>query len=94
VIGSAGYELNARTRLRSSYAFSQSDFSENHSTEGLPLGIAYHQHQLTVGITRQVTQSISSELRYSFYQYSESSSGRRNDFTANALFLSLIMKWD
>ncbi|HEU5123670.1 MAG TPA: c-type cytochrome domain-containing protein [Verrucomicrobiae bacterium] len=94
VIGSVSYELNARTRLQSSYTFSRSDFGQDNFSDGLPLGMVYDQHQLAAGVTRQITERISSNLRYSFYQFSEASSGHRNDFTAQGVFLSFILKWD
>jgi hypothetical protein len=56
--------------------------------------MVYDQHQLAAGVTRQITERISSNLRYSFYQFSEASSGHRNDFTAQGVFLSFILKWD
>ncbi|HEY9510605.1 MAG TPA: c-type cytochrome domain-containing protein [Verrucomicrobiae bacterium] len=94
MIGSGSYEWNARTRLQSSYTFSRSDFDQNNFNNGLPLGVDYDQHQLSAGITRQITARVSSNLRYSFFRYSETSSSHRNDFTANAIFLSLIVSWN
>src|SRR5262249_20117308 len=72
--GSSSYALNQTTDLRAAYSFSQSDYAEDNVANGLPLGLDYTHHALTFGITRRLSQTLTANLRYAFFQYSEPSS--------------------
>jgi hypothetical protein len=89
---SAGYALDAKTRLNATYVFSQSDYGQN-NTVGLPLGMEFTRHELRVGLTRQFSQRFSGVLRYTFSQYWEPGRGNRNNFTAHGIFATLSYKW-
>ena len=89
---SAGYALNAKTRLNATYAFSQAGYGQN-NTAGLPLGINFTRHDLLVGLTRQFSNRLSGALRYGFSQYLQPSNGNVNNFTANGIFASINYKW-
>jgi hypothetical protein len=60
--------------------------------DGLPLGLDYTRHALMAGTTWHLSKTITTSLRYGFYQYSEPTSGGLNDYTAHAIFASLAMK--
>lgn len=93
VMASANYTLNAKTDLQFAYDFSHSDYAQNNSADGLPLGLDYTRHGLTAGVTRKLTRYLTSNLRYSFYRYSEPTSGGFNDFTAHGIFATVVIKW-
>jgi hypothetical protein len=92
VIASANYALNVCTAFKLSYSYSKADYGQN-NLSGLPLGLDYTQNGLSVGLTRKLSERVSSSLRYSFYNYSEPSTGGFNNFTANGVFATLIVRW-
>jgi hypothetical protein len=89
VMASGTYVLNPKTDLTASYSFSMADFGQNNFAEGLPLGIKYQQHAVQAGIKRQIGKGKTLALQYSFYHYSEPSSGGFNNFNAHAIFGTL-----
>lgn len=89
----ATYELNAKTSLQASYAFSCADYAQNNSAAGVPLGLDFTRHELIAGLVRQITNNLSGALRYEFSQYTEPSSGNANNFTAHGIFATLTYKW-
>jgi hypothetical protein len=92
VIAGVHYTLNERTSVQAAYSFSQAGYGQN-NYDGLPLGIDYTRNGLTVGVTRQITKSLSSNLRYQFYDYRQPSSGGVNNFTAQGVFATLMFAW-
>ena len=83
------YVLTKKTDLIASYTFSASDFQQNNFADGLPLGIHYRLNGIQIGLVSRLTNDLTTKLQYGFYQYAEPSSGGANDFTANAVFVSL-----
>ena len=88
-VASATYALNPATDLRCAYSFSRSDYGQN-NFDGVPLGLTYTRHALMAGISRRLTSYLTSTFRYSFYRYSEPSSGGLNDYTAHGIFGTLV----
>jgi hypothetical protein len=93
VLVSANYSLNAGTDLNATYAFSGADYAQNNALAGLPLGIEYRQHRVTVAMSRRLTSGITTRVGYGFYSYSEPGSGGFNNYTAHGVFASLTLKW-
>jgi hypothetical protein len=89
---SAGYALDAKTRLDATYVFSEADYGQG-NTAGVPLGMEFTRHQLLVGLARRFNRRLSASLRYRFAQYSEPSSGNANNFTAHGIFATLSYTW-
>ena len=92
VIAGAHYTLNERTSIQAAYSFSQAGYGQN-NYGSLPLGIDYTRNGLTAGVTCKLTKTLSSNLRYQFYNYREPSSGGVNNFTAQAVFATLMFAW-
>ena len=86
------YVLNEKTDLNTSYSFSSTDYGQNNLLTGLPLGVVYRQHAFLAGVTRRIRDRFLVNLRYGFFNYNESSSGHFNDYTAHAVFVTLIVK--
>ncbi len=89
---SAGFVLDEKTDLNTTYAFSQAGYGQNNTT-GLPLGIDFTRNRLLVGLTRKLTNRLTGALRYEFSQYSEPSAGSLNNFTAHGIFATFAYKW-
>jgi hypothetical protein len=93
VRASATYALSEITDIRASYSFSRARYGEDNIVGGLPLGLDYTRHALTVGLTRRLTNLLSTKFGYGFYQYREPSTGGINNYTAHGVFATLMMKW-
>lgn len=93
VTASATYALSEITDIRASYSFSRARYGEDNIVGGLPLGLDYTRHALTVGLTRRLTNLLSTKFGYGFYQYREPSTGGINNYTAHGVFATLMMKW-
>lgn len=83
------YVLTPKTDLIGGYNFSSSDFQQDNFATGLPLGMDYRLHGLQVGLVSRCTKDLTTKLQYGFYHYTEPSSGGANNYTANAVFVSL-----
>src|SRR5664280_359901 len=92
-IGSASYVLNPKTILDAAWSYSHAGYGQNNVAAGLPLGLDYTRQVLSAGISRHLTKAVTSRLQYSFFQYSEPSSGGINDFTGHGVFGTLNITW-
>jgi len=92
LLASATYMLSTNTDLTASYTFSRADYAQHNFAAGLPLGIDYDWHAIQAGIARRFKRA-TLNLQYAFYEYSEDSSGGFNDYTAHAVFATLIFHW-
>jgi hypothetical protein len=93
VTASATYALNDATDVRAAYSFSRADYGQDNIVGGLPLGLSYTRHALTLGLTRRVTNCLSTKFGYGFYQYREPSTGGVNNYTAHGIFATLMLRW-
>ncbi len=93
VLSSARFALNPSTDLYAAYSFSQANYGQNNYADGLPLGVEYTRHGVTLGVTKRLSQILSTNLRFNYYDYSEPSSGGYNDYTACGVFATVMMKW-
>ena len=92
MLASATYVMSKNTDLTGSYSFSWADYAQNNFADGLPVGMHYQQHGLMAGIVRRITPNISTRVQYGFYHYDETSSGGGNDYTAHAVFATLVVR--
>jgi hypothetical protein len=91
-LASVTYVLNEKTDLNGSYSFSRADYRQTNFADGLPMGMHYHQHAVTAGFMRRISKNVSARLQYGFYYYDEPSSGGANDYTAHAVFATLVVR--
>jgi hypothetical protein len=87
------YAFNAKTSLQTAYNFSCASYGENNDAAGVPLGLDYTRHDLSVSLIRKFNERWSASLRYTFSQYTEPSSGNLNDFVAHGVFGVVTYKW-
>jgi len=88
---SASYGLNPATDLHATYSFSRADYGQDNIVGGLPAGVNYTRHGLTLGIGRRFSKRLSGRFGYGFFQYSEPSSGNFNNYTAHGVFATMVM---
>jgi hypothetical protein len=90
---SAGYAVSKSVNLSATYAYSAANTAENNAASGVPLGLNYTRHNLTVGINEKFNPHLSASLRYSFSSYTEPSSGTFNDYNSQGFFATLSYAW-
>jgi hypothetical protein len=93
LLASANFTVNASTKLSLAYTFSQSDYAQDNAASGLPFGINFTRHTVSAAVAKQLTRRTAASLRYSFYQYSEPTSGGANDYTAHGVFATMTYQW-
>ena len=91
--GTASYVLSDATDLNLAWSLSHADYGQNNFADGLPLGLNFTRQTFTAGVTRKFSQRVSANLRYSFYDYSEPSSGGNNNYTAHGVFATVAVRW-
>jgi hypothetical protein len=90
----ATYAFDAKTSLQTGYNFSSANYGENNAANGVPLGLNYTRHDLSVSLTRKFSSRLSGSLRYAFSQYNEPSSGTLDNFVAHGVFCSMTYKME
>jgi hypothetical protein len=93
VVATANYALNKSTEFHAAYSFSRAAYGQDNLAYGLPLGLDFTRHDLMVGVTRRLTKTLTSSLRYAYYRYAEPTSGGVNDYTAQGIFATLMVGW-
>jgi hypothetical protein len=93
LLTSATYILDEKTDLLASYLFNTADYAQDNEASGLPLGIEYTRHAMTVGIARRMKHERLVRLEYGFFEYSEPTLGGAADYTAHGLFASFRFPW-
>lgn len=90
-LSSATFTLNAKTHLNASYNYSWTDYGQSNYATGLPLGLVYDWHMVSLGLTRQIKKNITANLQYRFYSYDEQNTGGMNNYIAHGVIASLRM---
>lgn len=93
LVAGVTYAWTKSRDLQAAYSFSEADYGEHNVADGLPLGLTYTRHGLSLGLTERLTPRVTATLRYRFYSYSEPSTGGLNDYTAHGVFATLSYKW-
>ncbi len=94
VMAHGRYLLTKKTDLTAGYTYSSANFRQDQFTEGLPVGMRYDLHGLLAGVVSRRTKNLTTKLQYGYYHYDEPTSGRANDYTAHAVFVSLSLRFD
>ncbi len=89
---SANYAVSTNTTLQAGYSYSWADYAQKNFSGGLLVGMRYEQHGLAVGLARRISSNISAKLQYGLYNYDEPASGGANNYTAHAVFATLVMR--
>jgi hypothetical protein len=89
----AGCALGKSVDLTAAYSFSEANYGENNAADGVPLGLDFTRHNLTLGVSKKINPHVSANLRYSFSRYVEPNSGGLNDYTAQGVFATVSYAW-
>jgi hypothetical protein len=91
VVASATFLIDQKTDFQVTYGLSRADYAQDNFDEGLPVGMKYTRHAVTAGITRRLINFLSARIQYGFYNYSEPSAGGANNYSAHAIFGTLVL---
>ena len=86
----ATYVINSRSDVAFGYSFSRADYAQHNFAQGLPLGIFYTRNVISAALGHRFRKNLTGRFQYGFYQYEEPSSGGANNYTAHALFATLV----
>ena len=89
----AGFALNEKTDLRAEYSYYQADDYENNSLVALPYGMGATEHTVSASISRQITKNVRLKLQYSYFHYTDQTSGGHNNYEAHSVFSSLQFRF-
>ncbi len=84
-----GLTLNDRTELQAQYSYYQSDNYINNSRVSTPYGDEASEHGVTVTLNRMLTPRLRWTLKYGYFDYSDTTSGGHNNYTAHMVYSSL-----
>jgi hypothetical protein len=87
------YIFDKATDLALNYSFSLGDYAhhdfDSNPQSPPPLGIRYQQHAVQAVLSRHISKSFTTRLRYAFYYYDEPTAGGATDYTAHTIFATL-----
>ena len=90
--GGAGYALDQKTDLRAT-SYYRADNYENNSRVAVPYGLSATEHTVSASISRQIAKSVRLKLQYSYFNYTDETSGGHNNYEAHSVFSSLQFRF-
>ena len=89
VTATAGYIINDKTDVHADYSFFRANVYFTNSGAAVPYGLGATEHVASATLTRQLTQQVRLQLRYTFYDYTDETYGGHNNYMAHS-FLSTL----
>ena len=86
---SAGFIIDDKTDVRASYSYYRADDYVDNSLASVPYGAGAREHIASATLTRQLTKQVRLQLSYTFYDYTDQTSGGHNNYRAHSIFSSL-----
>jgi hypothetical protein len=90
-MSTASFNLNAKTDLTASYSYSWANYGQSNYATGLPLGMVYHWHIVTAGLSRKISTNATASVQYRFYNYDEPNTGGVNNYTAHGIIAAVTI---
>lgn len=84
----SSYALNDKTDLSVGYSYYEADNYEGNASY-VSLGTGGHQHAITCGLVRRLTEQIRLNLRYGFYSYTDQTYAGNANFDSHLIYGSL-----
>jgi hypothetical protein len=89
----AGFALDQKTDLRADYTYYRADNYDNNALVAVPYGMGATEHTVSASISRQITKNVRLKLQYSYFNYTDETSGGHNNYEAHAVFSSLQFRF-
>ncbi|MEY2518899.1 MAG: hypothetical protein QOF24_658 [Verrucomicrobiota bacterium] len=91
--GSAGFALDDKTDLRAEYSYYRADNYQDNSLVALPYGMGATEHTVSASVSRQIAKNVRLKVQYSYFHYTDETSGGHNNYEAHAVFSSLQFRF-
>jgi hypothetical protein len=89
----AGFALDQKTDLRAEYSYYRADNYDNNALVALPYGMGATEHTVSASISRQITKNVRLKVQYSYFNYTDQTSGGHNNYEAHSIFSSLQFRF-
>lgn len=93
VSASAGYALDQKTDLRAEYSYYRADNYTNNALVAVPYGMGATEHTVSASVTREITKNVRLRMQYSYFTYTDQTSGGHNNYEAHSLYSSLQFRF-
>jgi len=93
VTAGAGYIINDKTDLHLQYTFYRANDYLNNSNVAVPYGMGATEHAASATLTHQLTKKVRLLLSYSYFDYTDETSGGHNNYRAHSIFSSLQFRY-
>lgn len=87
--GNVGYLINDKTDLRVAYSYYRANNYVNNALASQPYGSDATEHTASAILSRQLTKRIRLRLQYSYFHYTDGTSGGFNNYEAHSIFSAL-----
>ncbi len=91
--GAAGFALDQKTDLRAEYSYYRASNYDNNALVALPYGMGATEHTVSASVSRQITKNVRLKVQYSYFNYTDQTSGGHNNYEAHSLFSSLQFRF-
>ena len=88
-----GYIINDKTDLNLEYVFYRANDYFNNSLVAVPYGMGATEHTASATLRRQLTKNVRLLRSYTYFDYTDETSGGHNNYRAHSLFSSLQFRF-
>jgi predicted porin len=88
-----GYIMNDKTDLQAEYIFYRANDYFNNSLVAVPYGMGATEHTVSATLTRQLTKQVRLRLSYTYFDYTDETSGGHNNYRAHSVSSSLQFRF-
>ena len=88
-----GFAIDDKTELQANYTFYRATDYVNNDLFGMPYGSDATEHEISVGITRQIAKNVRVMLKYSFDYYRDPAAGGYNNYDAQTIYSCMQIRF-
>ena len=93
VTAAGGFVIDDKTDVRAQYSYYRADDYQDNSLAAVPYGAGAREHIASATLTRQLTKQVRLQLSYTFYDYTDQTSGGHNNYIAHSIFSNLQFRF-
>ncbi len=93
VTGGVGFIIDNKTDLHADYTFYRANDYFNNIQASVPYGMGASEHTASATLTRQLTTQVRLLLKYTYYNYTDTTFGGHNNFDGHSIFSSLQFRF-
>lgn len=93
VSAGGGYVLDRKTDVRADYSFYRANDYFNNAPVAMPYGMGATQHTASGTLTREIAKNVRLVLKYTYFNYSDLTSGGHNNYQAHSIYSGLQIRF-